>query len=76
MGLWAPTSTGFRTFRPVVSLRSTIFDRVVFDVIQELVLGRVFELKMYHIRAHMCHRVRLGWSGTCGLGQNRGRSTH
>ncbi len=33
-------------------------------------------VSMCPIGAYMCHRGRLGWSGTSGLGQNRGTSTH
>ncbi len=31
---------------------------------------------MCPIGAYMCHRGRRGWSGTSGLRQNRGTSTH
>ncbi len=31
---------------------------------------------MCPIGAYMCHRGRLGWSGTCGLRQNWGTCTH
>ncbi len=33
-------------------------------------------LSMCPIGTYMCHRARLGWSGTSGLRQNRGTSTH
>ncbi len=31
---------------------------------------------MCPIGAYVCHRGRLGWSGTSGLGHNWGTSTH
>ncbi len=33
-------------------------------------------VSMCPLGAYMCHRGRLGWSGTSGLRQNRGTSTH
>ncbi len=33
-------------------------------------------LSMCPIGAYMCHRGRLGWSGTSGLRENKGTSTH
>ncbi len=34
------------------------------------------DLTMFPIGAYMCHRGRLGWSGTSGIRQNRGTITH